>query len=47
MYGLNTYQNPLMGVLAMFSAGTYAIIGTTCVESETRYEKYHEKKLYI
>ena len=38
------YQNPLMGVLAIFSTGTYAIIGTMCVESETCYEKYHEKK---
>ena len=26
------------------STGTYAIIGTMCVESETCYEKYHEKK---
>ena len=33
------YQNPFMGVLAIFSTGTYAIIGTTCVESETCYEK--------
>ena len=32
-------------VLAIFSTGTYAIIGTTCVKSETCYEKYHEKKL--
>ena len=39
------YQKPLMGVLAIFSTGTYAIIGTTCVESETCYEKYHEKKI--
>ena len=27
-----------------FSTGTYAIIGTMCVKSETCYEKYHEKK---
>ena len=33
-----------MGVLAIFSTGTYAIIGTMCVKSETCYEKYHEKK---
>ena len=33
-----------MGVLAIFSTGTYAVIGTMCVESETRYEKYHKKK---
>ena len=39
------YQTPLMGVMAIFSTGTYAIIGTTCVESETCYGKYHEKKL--
>ena len=32
-----------MGVLTVFSTGTYAIIGTTCVESETCYEKYQEK----
>ena len=38
------YQNPLMGDLAIFSTGTYAIIGTTCVKSETCYEKYHENK---
>ena len=38
------YQNPFMGDLAIFSTGTYAIIGTTCVESETCNEKYHEKK---
>ena len=37
------YQKPLMGVLVIFSTSTYAIIGTTCVESETCYEKYHEK----
>ena len=33
-----------MGVLAIFT--TYATIGTTCVESETCYEKYQEKKTY-
>ena len=33
-----------MGVLAIFSTGTYANIGTMCVEPETCYEKYHEKK---
>ena len=33
-----------MGVLSIFSTGTYEIIGTTCVESETCYEKYLEKK---
>ena len=33
-----------MGVLAIFSTGTNAIIGTTCVESETCKKKYHEKK---
>ena len=38
------YQNPIMGVLAIFSTGTYAIIGTMCVESETCYEENHEKK---
>ena len=38
------YQNTLMGVLAIFSTGTFAIIGTMCVESETCYEKYQEKK---
>ena len=32
-----------MGVLAIFSTGTYAIIGMTCVESEICYEKYHKK----
>ena len=37
------YPNPLMGVLATFSTGTYAIISTTCVKSETCNEKYHEK----
>ena len=26
---------------------TYAIIGTMCVESETCYEKYHEKKILL
>ena len=35
-----------MGVLAIFYTGTYAIVGTTCVDSETCYEKYHEKKTY-
>ena len=40
------YQNPLMWVLAIFSTGTYAIIGTTRVESETFNEKYHEKKIF-
>ena len=34
-------------VLAIFSSGTYAIISTTCVESETFYEKYHEKKTFV
>ena len=38
-------QTPPMGLLTIFSTGTYAIIGTTCVESETCYEKYHEKKV--
>ena len=33
-----------MGVLEIFSTGSYAIIGTTCVESEKCNEKYHEKK---
>ena len=33
-----------MWVLAIFSTGTYAIKGTKYVESETCYEKYHEKK---
>ena len=32
-----------MGVLAILSTGTYAIIGTMCVQSETCYEKYHKK----
>ena len=32
-----------MGVLAIFSTGTYATIGTMCVESETCYEKYPKK----
>ena len=41
------YQNPLMWVLAIFSTGTYAVIGTRCVESETCYEKYHKKKIQI
>ena len=36
-------KKKLMGALAIFSTGTYAIIGTTCVESETCYEKYHKK----
>ena len=27
------------------TTGTYAIIGKTCVKSETCYEKYQEKKL--
>ena len=34
-------------VLAIFSTSTYAIIGTTCVESETCHEKYHEKINFI
>ena len=38
------YQNSLMGVLAIFSTGTFAIIGTMCVESETCFGKYQEKK---
>ena len=25
---------------------TYAILGTTCVESETCYEKYHKKRMW-
>ena len=34
-----------MGVLDnFFLTGTYTGIGTTCVESEKCYEKYHEKK---
>ena len=37
------YYSPLRGALAIFSTGTYAGIGTMCVESETCYEKYHEK----
>ena len=36
-----------MGVLAIFSTGTYAIIGTMCVQSETCYEKHHEKKMFL
>ena len=36
-----------MWVLAIFSTGTYAIIGTTCVESETYYEKYHKKIIVL
>ena len=28
-----------------FPTGTYTGIGTTCVESETCYEKHHEKKI--
>ena len=35
-----------MGVLAIFSTATYAIIGTMCVKSETCNEKYHEKKIW-
>ena len=34
------------GFWQFFSTGTYAIIGTTCVESETCYENYHEKKMF-
>ena len=34
-----------MGVLALFPTGTYAGIGTMCVESEICYEKYHGKKV--
>ena len=35
--------------LAIFSTGTYAIIGTTCVESETSYEKnlFDDVNLYV
>ena len=33
--------------MAVFSTGTYAIIGTTCFESETCYEMYHEKKTFF
>ena len=33
-------KNPLMGVLAFFSTGTYAGIGTKCVSSKIYYEKY-------
>ena len=33
--------------LAIFSTGTYAGIGTMCVESETCYEKYQEEKKYL
>ena len=37
-------QNPLMGVLDnFFPTGTYLGTGTTCVESETCYEKYPQK----
>ena len=32
------------GGFSNFSTGTYAIIGTTCVESETCYEKKPRKK---
>ena len=32
------------GSLAFFSTGTYAGIGTKCVESEIFYEKYEKKK---
>ena len=35
-----------MGVLAFFPTGTYAGIGTMCVEPEIYYEKYHEKKKF-
>ena len=41
-----SYQNPFVGILAIFSTGTYQIKGTRCVESETCCEKYHEKKSY-
>ena len=40
------YYSPLRGALAIFSTGTYAGIGTMCVESETCYKKYHEKKSF-
>ena len=33
-----------MGVLAIFPTGTYAGIGTTCVQFEMCYEKHHKKK---
>ena len=33
-----------MGVLEIFNTGTYAILGTRCVESATCYEKNHQKK---
>ena len=39
------YQNPLMGVLVIFSTGTRKGMGTMCVESEICYEKYHEKNV--
>ena len=39
------YQNPLIGVLAIFLTGTYAGIGTWCVEFEICYDKYHKKNI--
>ena len=41
------FQPSLLGVLAIFSTGTYAIKGAMCVESETCYEKYHRKKSFF
>ena len=37
-------QNPLMGVLETFPTGTYAIIGTTCVEFENVMKSTTKKK---
>ena len=41
------FPKPPHGGLAIFSSGTYAIIGTTGVKSETCYEKNHEKKHFF
>ena len=41
------YQNPLMGVLAIFSTGTYAIIGTACVESKHVMKSTTKKNLNL
>ena len=35
---------PSAGVLAFFPTGAYAGIGTTYVESEICYEKYHKRR---
>ena len=37
-------KNPSWGFWQFFFTGTYEGLGTMCVKSETRYEKYHEKK---